>query len=244
MLQQQNASLKKLIENDFQFEKIVGKSKEIQEVVNEVSDHLQELNVNFDSVSIFIYYENTNDLEIWSTATQMAEYNNRFFIPYFKHPIPILEYILKVNDKYSGFFTHHYSKKEKDDWWSYVFDHTEFSRVPEERKRFILNSSCFTHSIAGVKHTALQLNSYSRDSFSERENEILKQFARVFEQAYVRFLDLQKAEIQAHEALKQSSLDRVRGQIASMRSKEDLNRITPVIWEELKSLPVQTVILK
>ncbi len=67
---------------------------------------------------------------------------------------------------------------------------------------------------------------------------MLERFADVFNLTYRRFLDLQKAEAQAHEAIKQASLDRVRGEIASMRNSEDLNRITPVIWGELKALEV------
>ncbi len=67
---------------------------------------------------------------------------------------------------------------------------------------------------------------------------IFKRFAKVFEQTYTRFLDLQKAEAQTREAVKQSSLDRVRGQIASMRTTKDLERITPIIWHELNSLDV------
>jgi len=69
-------------------------------------------------------------------------------------------------------------------------------------------------------------------------HDIFKRFAKVFEQTYTRFLDLQKAEEQTREAVKQSSLDRVRGQIASMRTTKDLERITPIIWHELNSLNV------
>ena len=53
-------------------------------------------------------------------------------------------------------------------------------------------------------------------------HDVFKRFAAVFDQTYTRFLDLQKAEAQAREAIRQASLDRVRGQIASMRSTEDL----------------------
>ncbi|MEJ2617615.1 MAG: ATP-binding protein [Ignavibacteriaceae bacterium] len=60
----------------------------------------------------------------------------------------------------------------------------------------------------------------------------------MFTLAYSRFKDIQRAEAQAREAIKQASLDRVRGEIASMRTSEDLNRITPVIWRELKTLEV------
>ncbi len=68
--------------------------------------------------------------------------------------------------------------------------------------------------------------------------EVFKRFAKVFEQTYTRFLDLQKAEAQAREAIKASSLDRVRGEIASMRNADDLQRITPLVWRELTALGV------
>jgi hypothetical protein len=60
----------------------------------------------------------------------------------------------------------------------------------------------------------------------------------VFEQTYTRFLDLQKAEAQALEAIKRASVDRVRAEIASMRTTADLERITPLIWSELTTLGV------
>ena len=67
---------------------------------------------------------------------------------------------------------------------------------------------------------------------------ILVRFAGVFDLAHRRFEDLQKAEAREKEAIKQSSLDRVRAEIASMRTTDDLDRITPLIWSELTSLGV------
>ena len=63
-------------------------------------------------------------------------------------------------------------------------------------------------------------------------------FTKVFEQTYTRFLDLKNAEARAKEAVKQASLDRVRAEIASMRSTQDLERITPLVWQELTVLGV------
>tara|TARA_R110002050_G_scaffold151855_1_gene279064 strand:- start:2183 stop:3988 length:1806 start_codon:yes stop_codon:yes gene_type:complete len=45
-------------------------------------------------------------------------------------------------------------------------------------------------------------------------------------------------ELKRIAEIKQASLDRVRGEIASMRTKEDLNRITPLIWKELIALGI------
>ena len=82
------------------------------------------------------------------------------------------------------------------------------------------------------------LFTFSETPISEKSARILARFAAVFGQTYRRFLDLQTAEAQAREATKQASLDRVRGQIASMRSTADLNRITPLVWNELTTMGV------
>jgi signal transduction histidine kinase len=72
----------------------------------------------------------------------------------------------------------------------------------------------------------------------EEDLSTLVRFAGVFDLAYRRFEDLKSAEKQFREAMKQASLDRVRGQIAGMRKTEDLQNITPLIWRELKTLEV------
>jgi signal transduction histidine kinase/DNA-directed RNA polymerase subunit N (RpoN/RPB10) len=69
-------------------------------------------------------------------------------------------------------------------------------------------------------------------------HDVFKRFAAVFEQTYTRFLDLQKAETQARETIKQASVDRVRAEIASMRTTNDLERIQPLLWNELTTLGV------
>src|SRR5688572_150216 len=66
----------------------------------------------------------------------------------------------------------------------------------------------------------------------------LKKFAAVFGLTYRRYLDLKIAEAQARDVMRQSSLDRIRAEIASMRTANDLDRITPLIWNELNALGV------
>jgi signal transduction histidine kinase len=79
---------------------------------------------------------------------------------------------------------------------------------------------------------------FTKNELSAETKNIFQRFAKVFEQTYTRFLDIQKAEAQAIEATKQASLDRVRGEIASMRSAEDLEIITPLVWNELTTLGI------
>ena len=89
--------------------------------------------------------------------------------------------------------------------------------------------------LANFSHGNLTFITY--EPFPEM-HDVFKRFAKVFEQTYTRFLDLQKAEAQAREAIKRASVDRVRAEIASMRTTSDLERIQPLIWNELKTLGV------
>lgn len=66
--------------------------------------------------------------------------------------------------------------------------------------------------------------------------EIFKRFAKVFEQTYTRFLDLQKAEAQAREATIEAALDRVRSIAMSMMKSEDLPRICESVFTQLSGL--------
>ncbi len=72
----------------------------------------------------------------------------------------------------------------------------------------------------------------------EEDLKIFRRFTSVLSLTYRRYLDLKETEARAFEAVRQSSLDRVRAEIASMRTAEDLKRITPIIWHELKVLEV------
>ncbi|WP_332911007.1 hypothetical protein [Algoriphagus boritolerans] len=88
------------------------------------------------------------------------------------------------------------------------------------------------------KNTGIFLMRYTEGVYSGYEKDIIQRFSKVFEQAYTRFLDLQKAEAQALEVIKRASVDRVRAEIASMRTTSDLERIQPLIWNELNILGV------
>jgi signal transduction histidine kinase len=82
------------------------------------------------------------------------------------------------------------------------------------------------------------LYAWSEKPYAEAEIKILKRFASVIDLTFRRYIELQKSEASAREAIRQASLDRVRAEIASMRSTSDLQSITPLIWNELTTLGV------
>src|SRR5258705_1661213 len=70
-----------------------------------------------------------------------------------------------------------------------------------------------------------------------KENEaIVKRFAKVFEQTYTRFLDLQKAEAQAREAQIETALERVRSRSLAMHKSEELRDVVKVVFKNLGEL--------
>ena len=103
----------------------------------------------------------------------------------------------------------------------------------------------FTQSVTTDKQTSTcfffkegAIFTFTKDPLSEETSAELKKFAAVFSLTYRRFLDLKISEAQTREAVKQASLDRIRAEIASMRTTNDLERITPLIWNELTVLGV------
>ncbi len=101
---------------------------------------------------------------------------------------------------------------------------------------------------AGLEHHGYFL-SFSEGSFygyyehpiTEAEIKILHRFKSIIDLTFRRYIELQKAEANAKDAIRQASLDRVRAEIASMRTTKDLESITPLIWRELTILGIPFV---
>jgi hypothetical protein len=66
--------------------------------------------------------------------------------------------------------------------------------------------------------------------------DIFKRFAKVFEQTYTRFLDLQKAEAQAREAQIEAAMERVRSRTMAMHHTSELQEVIHTVHKELLNL--------
>jgi signal transduction histidine kinase len=85
------------------------------------------------------------------------------------------------------------------------------------------------------------LSVWSETPYNGAEVKILKRFAAIIDLTFRRYIELQKSEASAREAVKQAALDRIRADIASMRTVSDLERITPLIWNELTILGIHFI---
>ena len=70
-------------------------------------------------------------------------------------------------------------------------------------------------------------------------HDIFRRFAKVFEQTYIRFLDLKKAEDQAREAQIEAALERVRARAMAMHRSEELKEVIAIIYQELLGLGLE-----
>ncbi|HSM48369.1 MAG TPA: hypothetical protein VK872_11180, partial [Draconibacterium sp.] len=211
------------------------KSDELQEVISVVLNQMISLGIKTDVSYIVINAENTKDFNLW-LATENNDYARQINLPYFKHPIH--DDALKAIKKQVGLDTHSYSKEEKNRYFEYQFKHSDLKYSPEERKKFILDAPGYTRTIAINKHTSIAVNNYATTKFSTEENEILIRIAKVFEQAYTRFLDIKKAEAQAREAQIEAALERVRAKAMSMQNSEDLNATIGAFYRELEQFSI------
>ena len=67
-------------------------------------------------------------------------------------------------------------------------------------------------------------------------HDIFKRFAKVFEQTYTRFLDLQKAEVQARESQIELGLERLRARAMAMQHSNELSDLVATVLQELTVL--------
>jgi hypothetical protein len=204
-------------------------SSELAETSAIFLHELNELNINALRIGVGIFDEDIDAMEIWLTTysdtkelMRILDYVNLHIHPVFENIIPAR----KENKPYA------LTILEGEEVKRYYRTMSTYISLPAQQqynpKEYFYS---FFFSEGAINVTSDQL-------LSKEECNIILRFTRVFGLIYTRFLDLQKAEARAKDILKQTSLDRVRGQIASMRSVDDLNRITPLIWSELNTLGV------
>jgi hypothetical protein len=210
------------------------KSHELAEIVNMMFNELTRLDISLTRCYIYIINPGTLSLQAWAANVEVGQLPQSFRLP--NMDIPYYKAMINSWKKKESKLSYELSGDEKVITDRVLFNETEYKNLPEKVKSGMKSVDRVFLSFAFNKTGALQTGSL--EPLSEFSFDILLRFGKVFEQTYIRFLDLQKAEKQAKEAIKRASLDRVRGEIASMRHANDLERITPLIWKELTTLNV------
>jgi signal transduction histidine kinase len=207
-------------------------TSELQEVVNVLAQQLHHISLDINGgVFITINGEVDRDIPLWASGGA-TDYVQKVTVPWLDRPI-----ISRLRDairKGNNFLEEIYSREEKMELFEHLFSSPPWDATSEERKKELLSRpGGYARSVAVSTYTSLAIINHFGKIFSDEENAILKRFAKVFEQSYTRFLDLQKAETQAREAQIEAALERVRSRSMGMQRSDELRDVIQVIFEQM-----------
>jgi signal transduction histidine kinase len=125
--------------------------------------------------------------------------------------------------------------EEKNKFYQSLF---KLFTIPEEAKEFYMQCRGLAVSTVLLDNVGLYIENFDAEPYTDDENKILMRFAKVFEQTYTRFLDLQRAEAQAREAQIEAALERVRSRTLAMQKSDELAETAAVLFQQLIQLGI------
>lgn len=213
-------------------------TSELQEVVNILAQQLYSMNLDINGgVWIAINDQLDKGLQLWASGG-MADYVQKVYVPYLNNPI-----FIELRDaikRRNNFFIEERSDKEKILFFQHLFKYPPWNSLSQQRRDELLSrKGGYTRSVVVSNYTCISITNHNGKKFTDDENEILKRFGNVFEQSYIRFLDLQRAESQAKEAQIEAALERVRSKSMAMYTSADLSAVVFEMFIELIKLDAQ-----
>ena len=163
--------------------------------------------------------------------------NYQYFTPYDKDSIETIDYRLHpdvlefTNHMLSSpvaYYTKTFEGEELKTWREY---RKKTNQLHDPRLDAATSSHYYFYSIGSG---ALGVTTYA--PLSDGQINLFKRFRNVFELAYRRFIDIEKALAQAREAQIEAALERVRAVAMSMMKPEDLLNICEILFAELEAL--------
>ena len=211
------------------------KSDELKDVVNVVFKELRDLNIVMDSACILTFNQSTRGCTAWAANPDLFS-STAADIPFFEDAIT--KVIYEARDNAPAFIASTWTFQEKNAHWEYLFEHSDWKYMPDDLKKAIREFDGWGFTGLVTKNSATFLVSYTEKLFSEQENEIIRRFGSVFDQAYIRFLDLQKAEALARDAQVEAALEKIRSRSLAMNHSDELKEVITVTFEKLTELNV------
>ncbi len=214
------------------------RSNELNEVVAILFEKLKELQIPATAVGLGIAIEGSKDLDAYVCGeNEDGLVITNYRLPFFDNIIS--KDLINTLEKQLDYFVGKYSKEEKDSFYNYLFEHSAIKDVPEDIKSMIFESPTYTISMVAVKNTVFNVNDFEGNVLAKNEVDIIKRFAKVFEQAYIRFLDLQKAEAQARESQIETALEKVRSRSIGMQKSDEIKDVVVTLMEKINELNIE-----
>ena len=210
-------------------------SSELAETAKVLFQQFSELDENPDQLSIGILNEEEKVLEIW-LSIQGTQTNQAFKVS-IDEPIVINKiYRAWKNKKKSLVIDISGQELEKyNQFRNSLPKFQEYNRlknkISKEKNRRVIHCAFFQNGMLSLA---------TPEPRPDESMQLLERFAKVFEQTYTRFLDLQKAEAQAREAQVEAALERARAQSMMMQHSNELNITCRVFHEQLAVLGIES----
>ena len=207
------------------------KSNEVMYVADILYEQLQSLGFKYGACTIMIMHDENSSMEHWVAGFDHLKYPESYRVNYFKNPCYDAQFKAWRNGQ--KYLVYTLAGDEKKAYDEQMFEHNDYQKFPAKEQQWMRAVESVIFSLAFMKHGALH---WGPTPLSEEKAQILQRFAAAFEQAYTRFLDLQKAEAQAREAEIELSLERVRTKTMAMQHSNQLREIAATTLEQLQSL--------
>ncbi len=210
------------------------KTSQLIEVTTTLFEELKVLELEVMVAWITLFHRETKSFKTWVTGfdKQIPEAVN-FGGDY--NAIP--EFKEVINGWLRGEEFYEYNFVENQAVQSYVDDLIALTGTQHFNK---FRSLDYVQNL-GSYHKYGTLGMAITTAFTAYQKHVLKRFSIVFEQAYTRFLDIQKAEEQAREAQIEAALERVRAASMAMHKTNQLIEVTTTLFEELKVLDLEVI---
>ena len=185
----------------------------------------------------------------WGCACQLWEENMKavtswtftkgFRIPPFRMPVtedPLMIHVVNAAQRGEDLYVEEMNGKVLEDHYSYM---KSLPVIKEELEK--LAAAGFPNPTYQIVHTAFFSNGYLifiTHELCPQIHDIFIRSAKVFEQTYTRFLDLQKAEALAREGQIELGLERVRARAMAMQHSDELKELIGTVYAELTKLNI------
>ena len=213
------------------------RSEELEEVILVVSEQLRQLQFRFHNVS-FGFDTDQRGLNFWLASPDLPK-PLLIKVPYIDNPA--FNRPLDARNKGFDFSTDILTQVENHQFLRHMFENSELRNIPAESKNFLISTLGFARSQCLMKNTILTIGNYVPIPYNEEQNAVIRRFGKVFEQAYTRFLDLQKAEAQARESQIQLALERVRARTMAMHNSSELIETAELLYDQLRQLGAESL---
>jgi signal transduction histidine kinase len=204
-------------------------SSELSDTSAVLFGELKALGINAIRTAVGIFDDANDAMELWLTTVSDSNEVIKLLDYVNLHIHPVFENIIPARREKKPYAVTVLTGHEVRQYYQTMSTYLSMPQLQMNHEKEYFYSFFFSQGA---------LNVIAFQPLKEEECNIMIQFALVFGLIYMRFLDLQKAEAQTRDALRQTSLDRVRAETASMRTADDLQHITPLIWRELVTLGV------